>query len=335
MPKFIFIIILLTLLTGLAACTTADPAPSDDILAPLPTTDSQLPTLIELLAEDPDLVFFTSGLNSVGLTDDLQSGGPFTVFAPSNVAFSDARLIVSQMDPVLLGEILDNHLVDGAFSKDELVGAGSVVTLVGDALPIIQEGEDVTVDYAPLVTEAKQASNGTLYVIDTLLLPTETGPEKSIWGVLQADGRFTTFISILEGSEMMGSLRFEQAYDAILAPTDDAFAAMPANVSAYLETDPHAFEFVAAFHLLSPDGWPQGTDLTSADMLELGTVQTRAAVSGSGFGFGFEELAVSQTDDGMSIGEARIIEADIDASNGIVHVIDTVLIPQGLLEHIP
>ena len=187
MLKRILTLILLALLVGLSACTSTDPGPANgDVLAPLPTTDPGLATLTELIAEDPNLVFFMSGLNAVGLTDDLQNNGPFTVFAASNVAFSAAGLIVSQMEPALLGQIMDNHLADGASSVEELLGTGSVVTLVGETLTITQEGEGIKVDYAPLVTEAKQASNGTLFVIDTLLLPPETGPEKSMWGVLQS-----------------------------------------------------------------------------------------------------------------------------------------------------
>ena len=132
----------------------------------------------------------------------------------------------------------------------------------------------------------------------------------------------------------MTDLRFKENYDAILAPTDEAFAKMPANVTSYLENNPHDYEFVALFHLLSPDGWPQGTDLTVADLIAQETIQTRVANSGSGFGFGFEELTVAQTEAGVTIGGAQIIEGDIDANNGIVHVVDTVLIPEAIMEHV-
>ena len=334
------VVILFILLAGLMACTspeplTVDEASNEDIVVALPTTETNLPTLLDLLAEDPNLVFFTNGTTTAGLSDELQSGGPFTVFAVSNVAFSEAQLVVSQMDPALVGELIDYHVVDGIFTEADLVSAGSVVPLNGEQLSVVQGDESIQLDYAPIIGEAKMASNGVLYVIDTLLLPPETGSERSLWSILRQDGRFSSFTSIIAGTEMMADLRFNQRYDAILAPTDEAFANIPADIVDYLEnTHPDDWQFVAVFHLLSPDGWPQGTDLTSADMLELGMVQTRAAVSGSGFGFGFEELAVSQTDDGIMIGEAKIIEADIDASNGIIHAIDTVLIPQSLFEHI-
>lgn len=358
-------ILLLILLGTLIACGGPDPSPSDDILAPLPTNsdgssvdsgaeasntssannansagstgaegDANLPTLLELLSEDPNLIFFANGVDNVGLSDELQSGGPYTVFAPSNIAFTQSELVVSQMDPAVLGSILDTHLVEGAYTRADLTAAGSVTALDGYELPIREPEGMLIVDYALIASEPLQASNGVLYVIDTLLLGLETGPEKSMWGVLKADGRFTTFIVIMEGTRFMTDLRFEDNYDAILAPTDEAFANMPANVVSYLENNPHDYEFVAAFHLLSPDGWPQGTDLTVADMVELGSVQTRVANSGSGFGFGFEELTVAQAETGVTIGGAQIIEGDLDATNGIVHAIDTVLIPQALMEHV-
>ena len=363
--KSLLLILLLILLGTLIACGGPDPSPSDDILAPLPTnsdgssadssgeannassasntssdsnanaeSSANLPTLFELLSEDPNLIFFANGVNNVGLADELQSGGPYTVFAASNLAFTRSELIVSQMDPALLGSVLDTHVVEGAYLRADLTQAGSVTALDGYELPIREPEGMLIVDYALVANEPLQASNGVLYVIDTLLLGPETGPEKSMWGVLKADGRFTTFLAIMEGTRLMSDLRFEDNYDAILAPTDEAFANMPTNVVNWLENYPHDYEFVASYHLLSPDGWPQGEDLTVADMIELGTVQTHVSNSGSSFAFGFEELAVSQTETGVTIGDAQIIEGDMDANNGIVHAIDTVLIPQALLEHI-
>lgn len=342
MSKQTSIIILLTLLLGLVACGGQPTPNSGDILAPLPTSaeaeaadqsSENLPTLLDLLSEDPNLVFFANGLNSAGLTDDLLEGGPFTIFAPSNVAFSEAGLIVSQMDPALIGAIVDNHLVDGTFSESDLLAAGSVATLAGEQLAVEQGSDGLQIAYAPLVAEARAASNGMLFVIDTLLLPPETGPEKSMWGVLQADGRFTTFISTIEGTELMGTLRFGELADAVLAPTDEAFANMPANVASYLESDPHALEFIVAYHLLSPDGWPQDKDLTLADLVELGEIPTRVAIGGSGFGQGFEKILVTSSADGVQIGGANVLAGDIDATNGTVHIIDQVLIPQAIFEH--
>ncbi len=334
---------LLIWLIGLAACTGTDATSTGgDVLAPLPTDNSNqpamnadLPTLTELIAEDPNLVFFANGLNSVGLTDDLQNDGPFTVFAMSNVAFSTTGLIVSQADPALLGSIIDSHVVNGAFSEADLLADGSVVSIAGGQLPISQTQNGVKVWYAPLIGAGRPASNGMLYVIETMLLPPETGPEMSMWGVLQADGRFTTFISHLEGTSTMGILRFGQFFDAVLAPTDDAFATMPTHVATFLENDPLAMEHVITFHMLAPDGWPQGVDLTTADLAMMEEIQTRIPIQGSGFGFGFEKLPITTTEMGLQIGDALLVEGDIDATNGVIHAIDTVLIPQLLLEDIP
>lgn len=339
--RYVFIWIIL--FGGLIACTSNEPITENDNLAvteenvvgAAPTTNPTLPTLLELLAEDPNLVFFMNGITSAGLADDLQSDGSFTVFAVSNVAFSEAQLVVSQMEPALVGELMNYHVVDGLFTEADLASAGAVVPLNGEQLPIVQSEEGIQLDYAPIIGEAKVASNGLLYVIDTLLLPPETGPEKSMWGVLREDGRFSSFIAVIAGTEMMADLRFNQKYDAILAPTDAAFANIPADLADYLENShPDNWQFVAAFHLLAPDGWPQGVDLTTADMVELEMVETRVGLSGSSFAFGFEELPVAQTESGIQIGDALIIEGDMDATNGIVHAIDTVLIPQVLLDHL-
>jgi uncharacterized surface protein with fasciclin (FAS1) repeats len=334
MPKRLILTILLIAFAGLGACTSAEPDSSSDVLAPLPTIDASLPSLLDLVSEDPNLVFFMNGLASIGLTDELLSGGPFTIFAPSNVAFSEAGVLVSQMDPALLGNILDNHLVDGTFSETDLVEIGSVVTLSGEPLAITQNDTGLQIAYAPLMVAARQANNGMLYVIDSLLLPPETGPEKSMLGVLQADGRFTTFLAAIEGTDLMGLLRFGHSVDAVLAPTDKAFANLPTNVVALLEDDPIAMEFVVNFHLLKPDGWPQGKDLTLADMVEIGEISTSLPIDGSGFGRGFEKIVVTETDGNVQIGGANVETGDMDATNGIVHAIDSVLIPQVILEPI-
>ncbi len=165
-----------------------------------------------------------------------------------------------------------------------------------------------------------------LYVIDTMLLPPETGPEMSMWGFAQADGRFTRFISAIEGTAVMYGLRFSEAIDAVLAPTDEAFANLPANVAEFLENDPFAMEFVVTFHLLAPDGWLQDADLTTADMAGMAEIPTKVPVHG-GVGFGFEKLAVNSTEEGLRIGEALVITGDTDASNGMLYVIDTMLLP--------
>ena len=334
--KQLLFVIVISLLVVLVACSSDGPAPGGDILAPLPTSDgseiaADLPTLTELIAQDPDLVFFASGLNSVGLTDDLQSDGPFTVFAMSNVAFSTTGLIVSQVDPALLGSIMDTHVVNGTFSEADLLAAESVVTLAGSELPIRQSENEVSVWYATLQGAGRPASNGMLYVIDTMLLPPETGPEMSMWGVLQADGRFTTFLSVIEGTVYMGMLRFAETIDAVLAPTDEAFANLPDNVRSYLANDPATMEYIMTIHLLSPDGWPQDADLTAADLVELGEISTRVGSLSSGI----KTLPVTATDEGVRIGEALIITPDMDATNGSVHAIDTVLIPQLILDDIP
>lgn len=341
MPKRLLTLLLLVLLAALAACTSTEPSlPGGDVLAPLPTDSGQvanetLPTLTELIAIDPNLVFFANSLNTAGLMDDLQSGGPYTVFAPSNAAFTEAGILVSQMDPALLGAIMDQHVVTGAFNEAELVNAGSVAALSGESLAVAQVDGEVKVDYALLEANVQQASNGTLYTINTLLLPPETGPEKSMWGVLRDDGRFTRFIAAIEGTPFMGTLRFGEAADAVLAPTDDAFAAMPANIAALLARDPEAMAYMISFHLLAPDGWPESADFTTADIAAMSEIPTKVPVRGSGAGYGFEKLAVSSSDEGLRIGEALVVTPDMDASNGSVHAIDTVLIPRVLLEDMP
>ena len=117
------------------------------------------------------------------------------------------------------------------------------------------------------------------------------------------------------------------------APTDDAFDNMPATLANWLKENPSNLDLIAAFHIINPEGWPQDADLTTDELIKLELVQSRVLLSPGDSDR--EYLIVSQSEAGLKIGEALIIDGNIDASNGIIHAIDTVLIPQIILEEIP
>jgi uncharacterized surface protein with fasciclin (FAS1) repeats len=134
------------------------------------------------------------------------------------------------------------------------------------------------------------------------------------------------------GTQAMYELRFSDKPDAFLAPTNEAFEAMPDSLESLLvelgEDDPH-YNDLFAYHIMRPAGWPEEIPLSAADIEALDVIQT--GVLRGNFGGPFE-VEVTVDGDSVQINDGLLVETDIPAANGMVHVIDTVLIPPTLIE---
>ncbi len=128
-------------------------------------------TVLEVAAETPEFSTLINVLDAAGLTQTLQGGGPFTVFAPTNEAF--ARLPAGELDALLadrsaLARLLSYHVVPGSFTTADITAEMTgFTTLTGDELPITQEG----VGDAAVTAVNIPASNGVVFAIDTVLTP--------------------------------------------------------------------------------------------------------------------------------------------------------------------
>jgi uncharacterized surface protein with fasciclin (FAS1) repeats len=130
----------------------------------------------------------------------------------------------------------------------------------------------------------------------------------TIVDVAQEAGSFSTLLTAVEAAGLTETLKGEGPF-TVFAPTDAAFAALPDGTVEALLADPEALTAVLTYHVVS--GKAMAADVAGMDAVT--TLQ-----GGS--------LAVS-TADGVRIGDARVVSADVEASNGVIHVIDTVLIP--------
>jgi uncharacterized surface protein with fasciclin (FAS1) repeats len=283
--------------------------------------------ITEVISGESELLFTVTALNTTNLWPLLEEPGPFTFFAPSNVAFSRTGMAPQQMDGDALFAIMQNHIVEGVYTADNLAAGLELTTLAGETLTT-SGGADLKIAYSQVLAPDLRGGNGVVHIIDNLLLPPETGESVSAWGVLVGDGRFSQLLSYLQGTELMYLLRFSPQVDAFLAPTNDAFAALPADIRSEIESNPEARLALLRYHFLTPDGWPDADPFLLADMQTFTEIPTQQPVSGSGFGAGFEKVLVTQTADGsMQLDDAVLLETDIIADNGAVHVLDRVLIP--------
>ena len=117
-----------------------------------------------------------AALQAAGLVEALKGAGPFTVFAPTDEAFS--KLPEGTVDELLtpekqsqLQEILKYHVASGKAMAGDVVALDLVETLTGDSLPIQVSGDTVMVGDATVIQTDIECSNGVIHVIDSVLIP--------------------------------------------------------------------------------------------------------------------------------------------------------------------
>jgi len=293
------------------------------------TTQAAGESLVEMIGAEPDLVFFLGMLNSTGMMAQLQDGGPYTIFAPSNEAFTKLGIATTQIDPEALREVILYHIAFGQMASTEL--GDTAESLAAQPLTFTTDGDTILVDgYAEITRPDIVVAEGVVHIVDSLLLPPETGAEKSMWGVLVDDGRFSTLTNLLAGSNTMYTLRFGISIDGYLAPVDAAFAQLDPIMLSDLQTDVDLRETVFHnYYLLRPDGWPSGVPLLTADIAQMDSLTTRVGQ----IGYRTEKISVASRADGLYIGGALVVAGDLTATNGTVQGIDKVIFPQAVLSH--
>jgi uncharacterized surface protein with fasciclin (FAS1) repeats len=123
-------------------------------------------------SNNPELSTLVTAVDAAGLVDTLNSGGPWTVFAPANAAFAaipEADLDAVLADTELLTSILTYHVVEGELAPEDL--AGTHTTVNGADLTVEGSGEEFTVNDANVVCGNVHTANATVYIIDAVLMP--------------------------------------------------------------------------------------------------------------------------------------------------------------------
>jgi uncharacterized surface protein with fasciclin (FAS1) repeats len=252
-----------------------------------------------------------------GLADDLGSEGPFTVFAPTDEAFADLLEALDATPEELLanpdlGDILLYHVAEGELGSAQVVESTTITMLNGDEVTVTVQGNTVKINDATITMVDVQASNGVIHVIDSVLIPPADEPElQTITEIVVGSEDFDTLEAAVIQAGLADDLGSEGPF-TVFAPTDAAFDAL---IDA-LDTD-------AAGLLARPD---------LADIL-LYHVVSGAFGSNEVIGLDFAETLLGADVDftvtpaGVRVNNANIVIADIPAANGVIHVIDAVLLP--------
>ncbi|KAA3662002.1 MAG: fasciclin domain-containing protein, partial [Chloroflexi bacterium] len=255
------------------------------------------------------------------------SEGPFTVFAPTDDAF--AALPEGTVDSLLadpegaLTDILLYHVASGEVLAETVVTLDTATTVQGEdvAISVVDGNVFLNETVQVIITDIK-ADNGVIHVIDGVLLPPSTMAEAdedmmdeemmgTIVDIAVADGRFETLVAAVTAANLVDTLSSEGPF-TVFAPTDDAFAALPEGTVDSLLADPEgALTDILLYHVVA--------DAVMAETVV--TLDAATTVQGG-------DVAISVVDGNVFLNETvQVIITDIKADNGVIHVIDAVLIP--------
>ena len=276
--------------------------------------------VVETAVADGRFETLAAALGAAGLADLLQSDGPFTVFAPTDEAF--AKLPEGTVGSLLRKEsrgklqaVLKYHVVPGKVRLADALAARSAETANGAAVEIAFAEGKVHVNESAILDADIETSNGIIHVIDQVLLPETKKPEAAtdLLGVAESAGKFGTLLAAVEAAGLTSTLRGDGSF-TILAPTDDAFAALPeGTVESLLEKGNRGrLQSILTFHAI-------GGKVSAGDALNAKSAET---VNG-------QKVEFAVKDGRLTVNGATIVSTDIECDNGIIHVIDAVLIPQG------
>ena len=310
MKRVFLISAVLVLLVASVSTAFAAPANQEQDIVDIAVADGRFTTLV-------------AAVTAAGLVDTLKSDGPFTVFAPTDDAFAalpEGTIEALLNDIPTLTDILLYHVVSGKVMAADVVALDSATTVLGKDVAIKVEDGNVFINDAQVIITDIEASNGVIHVIDAVLLPPEDAPATlpESGGVLQAqdivdiavaDGRFTTLVAAVTAAGLVDTLKSDGPF-TVFAPTDDAFAALPEGTIEALLNDIPTLTDILLYHVVSGK-------VMAADVVALDSATT---VLG-------KDVAIKVEDGNVFINDAQVIITDIEASNGVIHVIDAVLLP--------
>ena len=257
-----------------------------------------------------------AALTHVDLVTTLQGTGPFTVFAPTDQAFTDAGIDLNdfntQEEKDTLSDILLHHVVSGSVPSSAVTD-GMLATMVnGDKAKFGVSGSTVTVGTATVTTADVQASNGIIHVIDKVLMPPVDIPTTA-----QTTGIHTSLVAAVIQADLLPTLQGTGPF-TVFAPTDQAFTDAGIDLAALDNpTGKQTLSDILLYHVVSAEVQSSDvTDCMSAD-----------AANGQPLSF-----TVGST---VMVNDANVTSTDVVASNGLIHVIDKVLTPSDTPNNIP
>ena len=279
-------------------------------------------TIVDAAVSNGNFKTLVTALQATGLDTTLaDTESRFTVFAPTDDAFAllgEDTINALLADTDKLSDILTYHVISGEVNSATAIGlAGTTVDMVnGDAIGLSLSGDNLLVNTATVVTADIQTDNGIIHVIDAVLLPPTdmAEPTANIVETAVASGNFNTLVAALQATNLDAVLADESSTFTVFAPTDAAFALIGEQTINTLLENTDVLSSILLQHVVT------GAAVNSVTAYTLnGTMVETAAMT---------EVAVNinTMSDMLMFGGANIVTKDIYTTNGIIHVIDAVVV---------
>jgi transforming growth factor-beta-induced protein len=295
------------------------------LAASLAVAAAQQQTIADIIAQDPELRMLTAAVTAGGLLNTFNTSGTYTLFAPIDQGFfalGDNILdyVLNPDNQNALDTVLTYHALGVAVPSSKITDGQQIATL-DNKLTVTAHvgGGQVHINNALVLRANVQASNGIIHVLDNVLVPSNFNyPKSDIVQTAIATSALSTLVTAVKAANLVDALSYPHGPFTVFAPSDDAFNNLPAGTLQYLLAHPQELAQVLLYHVIDARG-DYGSGRLYADEIK-----------------NFEEVF---TLDGQSLifvlnggkvlvnGNATVIIPNVDCSNGVVHVIDSVLLP--------
>jgi transforming growth factor-beta-induced protein len=281
------------MMTGISCSEKDDPMPE-----PAAATLDIVETAI---ASNPDeFNTLVEAVVAADLVSTLKGDGPYTVFAPTDAAFAALGIDLGTLSKEDLTNILLYHVVAGSVKSTDLAN-GFVETAGGYSIEVNTDN-GAMINTANVIKADVMATNGIIHIIDEVLLPpTEDIVEKAL---SFNPAEFNTLVAAVIQADLVGTLQSEGPF-TVFAPTDAAFAELGVDLASLSKED---LTSILLYHVVPGN-------IFSSDLSE-GSVATANGAM----------ISVSLSS-GVQINESNVIIANVQTTNGVIHVIDKVLLP--------
>ena len=281
------------------------------LLPPTPATN----TVVDVIVNSENHTLLEAAVGAAGLVDVLNGEGPFTVFAPTDDAFT---ALIEALDVTvdqllaypLLPAVLQYHVVGAEAYSADLSDGQEIQTLLGEDVTVSITDEGVFINNAQVIVADIQADNGVVHVIDAVLMP-EFPEETTVVDIIAESEDHTLLEAAVGAAGLVEALSGEGPF-TVFAPTDDAIVALTEALEITADellALPNLGD-ILLYHVVGAEAY--AADLSDGQMIE--TLQGG-------------DITVSITAEGVFINDAQVTVADLEADNGVVHVIDAVLLP--------
>jgi uncharacterized surface protein with fasciclin (FAS1) repeats len=277
-------------------------------------------TIVDVAVANGNFTTLVTALQATGLDDTLDdANASFTVFAPTDAAFEalgEETISGLLADTDKLSKILTYHVLASKVNAEAAISsAGNTVdTVNGAKLALSLSGDNLLVNTSTVTVTDVMADNGVIHVIDAVLMPPEkTASEVNIVETAKAAGNFKTLVAALERTGLDSVLSDPSGTFTVFAPTDDAFAAVGEKMINTLLANPSVLADILKQHVLAVEA-----DSVVAMSLNGQALET---VLGNEL-----NITINPETDRLLFAGANIVTKDIVTTNGIIHVIDSVII---------